>query len=173
MPQGLSKFKNQSSLVPSSPAGGWLRLSVAARGSRKAVPPPHLLAFFCRAGIEYVRRWNARQQCGFFNRTVQPYIRIREFDRNHAAFVLLVMRKPRVRLVHARHQGVTVGVDGQHGVAFNDLPSIGVLPRVPNASESTREPVVTSERPPNVTATFPARLVERPSRNDAAPPFMP
>ncbi len=47
-----------------------------------------------------------------------PGINIGRFDRDDAALVLFIGRQLRIRLVHARHQRVMVGINGEHRIAL-------------------------------------------------------
>ncbi len=56
-------------------------------------------------------------------RSVQPGINIGRFDRDDAALVLSIGRELRIGLMHARHQRVMVGIDGEHRIALEDFAS--------------------------------------------------
>lgn len=60
--------------------------------------------------------------------------------------------------MHATHQRVRVGVDGQHGVALGDLASGAIYPSIPQSGQRPRQAVGALETPPHVLATFPVRL---------------
>lgn len=59
-------------------------------------------------------------------------------DPDHAALVLLVSRQPGVWLVHAAHQGMRVGIDGQNGVALRQRTGRQILPAIPQLGQPTR-----------------------------------
>ena len=98
---------------------------------------------------------------------MQPFVHVGELDCDHAALVLLVGRQLWVWLVHSAHDGMCVGVLGQHGVALDDFAGFLAGPGAPQAGKAPGLAVGPPETPPDIASAFPARLVERPGRDDA------
>ena len=99
---------------------------------------------------------------------MQPAVDVGHFQRDDRALVLLLGSPSRVRLVHPAHQGVPVGIDREHGVAFHHLAASLVDPGVPQASQPPGLAVGAVEGPPYVVSGFPTGLVEGPGRDHAA-----
>lgn len=89
-------------------------------------------------------------------------------DSHDTALVLAVSRQPRIGLVHAVHDGVVIGIHGEHGVALHRLASALVTPGIPKPSQSPGLAVHAVELPPDIVPGLPARLKKRLRRDDAA-----
>lgn len=124
-------------------------------------------------GLKNLNRRHPHQAGRIFHGSVQPLVDILQLDGRHAPLVLMAGRQFGIRFVHARHQRVTVGVDRDHRVAFDNFPSILVGPGVPEASQAPGRAICAPEAPPDILAGFPTGLIEGPGRNDAALAVLP
>jgi hypothetical protein len=89
------------------------------------------------------------------------------FDGNHRAFVLLIVRRFGVVLVHQAHQRMAVRIRGDHGVAVHDFTSVRVDLVVVKTGQGPQVAISTPKSPPNIftCCNAPIRLVKADGRN--------